>query len=72
MDDLESKSSSSSEGYGYEISEIRKRSKKMNRNPAEPALPNIETRNPSIDQESLEKGKYLYTNQPESFVDANN
>ena len=63
LDDLDSKSSSSSEGYHFEITEARKHSynKDKSRNPTDTVtLPAAEVINPVNDQKSMEKGKELY------------
>ena len=58
--DLDSKSSESSDGYHFEITEARKKSrnKAKNRNVSQPPTANkIEMRDPAIEQTSISKSK---------------
>ena len=61
MDDLDSKSSSSSDGYHFEIKEARERSRKQDKNATDPHALQIDIaiRNPGPDQEAMGKNKEL-------------
>lgn len=60
MDDLESNSSDSSEGYHFEITEARKQTKNQDSNrTAFIGIQDPHIQNPSNELDSLEKGKVL-------------
>lgn len=71
MNDLDSKSSSSSEGFHFEIKEARKRSKKQDKNASKAENLQIDTeiRDPVIDQGALAKNKDLEMRLQEGFID---